>query len=85
MNHLSKAIAEMHAYYVGKNDDLEGFFDDLSLMILANEDDIEALPEDIEDNLQECRAMDEEDEDLSEDVEFFVSKKASIQNIKNSF
>lgn len=63
MNHLASAIADTYAYYVGKNDDLEGFFADLAILILESEDDVDSLPEALEANLQLARALDGEDED----------------------
>ena len=48
---------------MGKNDDLEGFFADLSLMIMESEDSIDSLPEALEANLQLNQALDGEDED----------------------
>lgn len=63
MNHLAQAIADMHAYYVGRNEDLEGFFQDLALLILESEDSIDSLPEALEGNVQLCRATDGEDEE----------------------
>ena len=62
MNHLAQAIADMHTYYVGKNDDLQGFCHDLAILILESEDSIDSLPEALEGNLQLALAMDEEDE-----------------------
>ena len=66
MTHLAQAIADMHSYYVGQNDDLEGFFDDLAMLILESEDSIDSLPEALEGNLQLNRALDGEDEDEEE-------------------
>ena len=63
MDHLAQSIADTYAYYVGKNDDLEGFFADLSLMIMESEDSIDSLPEALEANLQLNQALDGEDED----------------------
>lgn len=65
MNHLAQAIAETHAYYVGQNDDLEGFFTDLAIMIL-DAGDAEDLAEDLLLNVLECKALDGEDEEEEE-------------------
>ena len=69
MNHLAQAIADMHAYYVGQNDDLEAFFGDLALLILESEDSIDSLPEALEGNLQLNKALDGLDEALDGDDE----------------
>ncbi len=66
MTHLAQAIADTHACYVGKNDDLEGFFSDLAIMITNCEDDLEALAEELEQNLRLVVAMDGEDEEGDE-------------------
>ena len=63
MNHLAQAIADTYDYYVGKNDDLEGFFTDLAILILESEDSIDSLPEALEGNLQLAKALDGEDEE----------------------
>ena len=64
MNHLAQAIADTYAYYVGQNDDLEGFFSDLAIMIQETEGYPADLPECLEANLQLNRALDgEEDEE----------------------
>lgn len=61
MNHLTQSLTEMYAYYVGKNDDLEGFLSDLSISLLEMED-IDALPEIIARDLATLAAVDEDDE-----------------------
>ena len=48
MNHLAQAIADTYAYYVGQNDDLEGFFSDLAIMIQETEGYPADLPECLE-------------------------------------
>ena len=58
MTRLEAALTDMHAYYVGKNADLEGFFSDLALL-LSNDDDIAF---DIENELQEARELDAAEE-----------------------
>jgi len=59
MTRLQTAIRNMHAYYVGKNDDTDGFLSDLSI-ILGEDDDIAS---DIENNLNENLELDGEDEE----------------------
>ena len=63
MNHLAQAIADMHTYYVGQNEDIEGFASDLALLIIESEDSIDSLAEALEGNLQLARALDGEDEE----------------------
>ena len=63
MTPLAQAISDTYDYYVGQNEDLEGFFSDLALLITESEDSIDSLPEALEGNLQLNRALDGEDED----------------------
>ena len=56
MTRLESAIRDMHAYYVGKNADLDGFLTDLALLI--GDDDVAS---EIENELQEARELDAED------------------------
>jgi len=62
MNHLAQAIAETHAYYVGRNHDLEGFFTDLAILILEA-GNAEDLAEDLLLNVETCKALDGEEEE----------------------
>lgn len=59
MTRLQAAIRNMHAYYVGENDDVDGFLSDLGI-ILGEDDDIAS---DIENNLIENKALDGEDDE----------------------
>ena len=59
MTRLQTAIRNMHAYYVGENDDVDGFLSDFSI-ILGEDDDIAS---DIENNLSENVELDGEDEE----------------------
>lgn len=57
MTRLETALTQMHAYYVGKNADLEGFISDLAIILSQDED----IASDIENELQEARELDSED------------------------
>ena len=56
MTRLQSAIRNMHAYYVGENDDLDGFLSDLAIVLGEDED----VASDIENNLEENRGLDGE-------------------------
>lgn len=57
MTKLEAALRDMHAYYVGKNADLDGFLTDLAIILSQDED----IASDIENELQEARELDAED------------------------
>jgi len=61
MNHLAQAINDTFDYYVGKNEDVQGFCQDLALLILESEDSIDSLAEALEGNLALNLALDGED------------------------
>jgi hypothetical protein len=59
MTRLNAALRNMHAYYVGENDDLDGFLSDLAILLGEDED----IASDIEGNLNENRELDGEDDE----------------------
>jgi len=62
VKNLNDAMTAMHDYYVGKNDDPEGFLSDLAILITNAIDDADDLAADIRADLELNQELDGEDE-----------------------
>ena len=59
---LQQAIENMITYHIGRNDDPEGLASELAIYIKHYGDDLEELVDEMNTDLADCIAMDEEDE-----------------------